>query len=88
MASSIRSGSCGGGRNDEADWRNNRCFLPPWYERPKCTCRRPCTIDVWEWDDTNRARGVISSVRIQTLTLWYGGNFLVLFKFHEVPYIR
>jgi hypothetical protein len=56
MASSSRSGSCGTGRNDEADWRSNWCFLPPWYERPKCTCHRPCIIDVWEWDDTNRAR--------------------------------
>jgi hypothetical protein len=55
MASSSRSGSCGGGSNDEADWTSNRCFLPPWYERPKCTCHRPCTIDVWERGDTNRA---------------------------------
>jgi hypothetical protein len=52
MASSSRSGSCGGGSNDEADWRSNRCFLPPWYERPKCMCRLLCIIDMWEWDDT------------------------------------
>jgi hypothetical protein len=30
--------------------------------------------------------GVTSSVR--TRTLWYGGNFLILFKFHKVTYIR
>jgi hypothetical protein len=48
MSSSSRSGSRGGGSNDEADWRSNQSFLPPWYERPKCTCRRPCIIDVWE----------------------------------------
>jgi hypothetical protein len=38
----------------EADWRRNRCFLSPWHERPKCTCRRPCIIDVWEFDGTKR----------------------------------
>jgi hypothetical protein len=39
----------------EADWRRNQCFLPPWHERPKCTCHRPCIIDVWEYDGTKRA---------------------------------
>jgi hypothetical protein len=39
----------------EANWRMNPCFLPPWYERPKCMCHRPCTIDVWAWDGSNRA---------------------------------
>jgi hypothetical protein len=56
MSLSSRSGSRGGGSNNEVDWRLNRCFLPPWYEWPKCTCRCPCTIDVWEWDDTNQVR--------------------------------
>jgi hypothetical protein len=32
--------------------------------------------------------GVTSSVSIQTQTLWYSGNFFILFKFHTVPYIR
>jgi hypothetical protein len=32
--------------------------------------------------------GITLSVPIRTQTLWYGGNFLVLFKFHIVPYIR
>jgi hypothetical protein len=32
--------------------------------------------------------GVTLSVSIQTRTLWYGGNFLFLFKFHTVMYIR
>jgi hypothetical protein len=38
----------------EADWRRNWCFLPPWHEWPKCTCRRPCIIDVCEYDGTKR----------------------------------
>jgi hypothetical protein len=32
--------------------------------------------------------GVTSSVWIHTQTLWYGGNFFVLFKFHKVSYIH
>jgi hypothetical protein len=32
--------------------------------------------------------GVTSSVSIRTQTLWHGGNFFVLFKFHKVLYIR
>jgi hypothetical protein len=32
--------------------------------------------------------GVTSSVPIRTRTLWYGGNFFVLFKFYKVLYIR
>jgi hypothetical protein len=32
--------------------------------------------------------GVTSSVSIWTWTLWYGGNFFVLFKFHKVLYIH
>jgi hypothetical protein len=36
----------------EADWRRNRCFLPPWNEQPKCTCPRLCIIDVWKYDGT------------------------------------
>jgi hypothetical protein len=32
--------------------------------------------------------GVTSSVPIRIQTLWYDHNFLVLFKFHTVPYIR
>jgi hypothetical protein len=35
-----------------------------------------------------RLGGVTSSVWIQTRTLWYGGYFLVLFKFHKVSYIH
>jgi hypothetical protein len=34
-----------------------------------------------------RLGGVTSSVPIRTWSLWYGGNFFVLFKFHTVPYI-
>jgi hypothetical protein len=34
-----------------------------------------------------RSGGVISSVPIRNRTLWYGRNFLVLFKFHIVMYI-
>jgi hypothetical protein len=34
-----------------------------------------------------RPRGITSSVSIRTQTLWYGCNFLVLFKFHTVLYI-
>jgi hypothetical protein len=30
--------------------------------------------------------GITSSVWIRTRTLWYGGNLLVLFKFHKVSY--
>jgi hypothetical protein len=37
-------------RDGGADWRRNRRFLPPWHERPNCTGRRPCIIDVWEFD--------------------------------------
>jgi hypothetical protein len=32
--------------------------------------------------------GITLSVPIQTQTLWYDGNFFVLFKFHTVPYIH
>jgi hypothetical protein len=32
--------------------------------------------------------GVTSSVTIRTRTLWYGGNFFILFKFHKVLYIH
>jgi hypothetical protein len=39
----------------QADWGRNYCFLPPWHEWPKCTCRHPCTIDMWEWDGINGA---------------------------------
>jgi hypothetical protein len=42
-------------RDGEADWRTNHCFLPPWHEWPKCTCRHPCIIDVWEFEGTDRA---------------------------------
>jgi hypothetical protein len=70
MTSSNRSGLCGGESNDEADWRSNRCFLPSWYERHKCTRRHPCIIDVWEWDDTNRPGDVTSSVSIRTRVLY------------------
>jgi hypothetical protein len=31
--------------------------------------------------------GVTSSVTVRTRTLWYGGNFFILFKFHTVLYI-
>jgi hypothetical protein len=24
-------------------------------EQPNCMCHRSCTIDVWEWDDTNKS---------------------------------
>jgi hypothetical protein len=56
MAASSSRGSRGKASvvDGDADWRRNRCFLPPWHERPKCTCRCPCTIDMWEWDGTNR----------------------------------
>jgi hypothetical protein len=55
MTSSSRLGSRGGGSKDYADWMSNRCFLPPWCEHPKCKCGRPCIIDVWEFDGTDRA---------------------------------
>jgi hypothetical protein len=32
--------------------------------------------------------GVTSSVPMWSQTLWYGGNFFVLSKFHTVPYIH
>jgi hypothetical protein len=32
--------------------------------------------------------GVTSSVSVWIQTLWYDGNFFVLFKFHKVLYIR
>jgi hypothetical protein len=32
--------------------------------------------------------GITLSVPIHTQTLWYDGNFFVLFKFHIVPYIH
>jgi hypothetical protein len=57
MTASSSKGSCGKGlaEEGEADWRTNRCFLPPWHERPKCKCRHPCITDVWEFDGTDRA---------------------------------
>jgi hypothetical protein len=39
------------------DWRTNRCFLPPWHERPKCKCRRTSIIDMWEFDGTDGGEG-------------------------------
>jgi hypothetical protein len=56
MAASSSRGSRGKASDEDgkADWRRNRCLLPPWYDQLKCTCRRPCTIDVWEWDGSNR----------------------------------
>jgi hypothetical protein len=58
MATSSSRGSSGKALtvDGEADWRRNYCFLPPQYEWHKCTCHHLRTIDVWEWDDSNRAR--------------------------------
>jgi hypothetical protein len=36
----------------------------------------------------NGLGGITSSVPIQTRTLWYSGNFFVLFKFYTFVYIR
>jgi hypothetical protein len=79
MSSSSRSGPRGGGSNDEADWRSNRCFLPPWHEHPKCKCGCPCIIDVWEFDAPTGTRGITSSVPILIQILWYG--ILFCFEF-------
>jgi hypothetical protein len=57
MAASSSRGSRGKAPtvDGEVYWMRNCCFLPCWYERPKCMCHRPCIIDVWEWDDSNQA---------------------------------
>jgi hypothetical protein len=57
MVAPSSMGSCGKAPvvDGETDWRRNRCFLPPWHDRPKCTCHRLCIIDVWAYDGTKWA---------------------------------
>jgi hypothetical protein len=77
VSSSRVSHDKGRAQDGEADWRTNCCFLPPWHERPKCTCQHPCIIDVWEFDDIDRTRRRYLSVSICD-TLCFVANVLVL----------
>jgi hypothetical protein len=72
----------------DAYWRRNSCFLPPWHERPKCRCHRPCIIDVWEYDGTKQARRRYFKCVDTDSTLWYGVNLYALFKFYAFVYIQ